>query len=63
MNISAIASAVPAAAASQQVSHPAASQASTQPAAATLAPDTVSLSPAGQKASQGGDADHDGDSH
>jgi hypothetical protein len=35
----------------------------TQPASASLQNDTVTLSPAAQKASQGGDVDHDGDSH
>lgn len=33
------------------------------PTKASLQPDTVSLSAAAQKASQGGDLDHDGDSH
>jgi hypothetical protein len=42
-------------------SAPAASQASTT--SAQLAPDTVSISAAGQKAAASADADHDGDSH
>jgi len=36
---------------------------SSQQSSASLQPDTVTLSPAAQKASQGGDVDHDGDSH
>jgi hypothetical protein len=62
MSVSAISSAVPAAAL-QEVSHAAPAPTSTKPAAATLSADTVSLSPAAQKASQTGDVDHDGDSH
>ena len=34
-----------------------------QPASASLQNDTVTLSAAAQKASQGGDVDRDGDSH
>jgi hypothetical protein len=35
----------------------------TKTSSAPLPTDTVSLSPAAQKASQNGDVDHDGDSH
>ena len=34
-----------------------------QPSSPASGPDTVTLSAAGIQASQGGDADHDGDSH
>jgi hypothetical protein len=34
-----------------------------QPSPASSPTDTVTLSPAAQKASQAGDVDHDGDSH
>ena len=34
-----------------------------QQSPASLPTDTVTISPAAQKASQAGDADHDGDSH
>lgn len=36
---------------------------SSQPSPASSQPDTVTISAAAQKALQGGDADHDGDSH
>ena len=60
MSISAISSTAPAAevaAAKQAAPAPAESK------PASLPTDTVTLSPAAQKASQGGDVDHDGDSH
>jgi len=62
MSISAIGSIAPAvnAAPTQPAAPP---PTTSQPAQASLQPDTVSLSAAAQKASQGGDVDHDGDSH
>jgi hypothetical protein len=43
---------------------PASSRApTTSSSSSRLAPDTVSISPAAQKASAVGDVDHDGDSH
>lgn len=60
MSVSAISSAAPAAAV-QQLQSPAPAQAASKTAA--LPTDTVSLSSAGMKASQAGDADRDGDSH
>jgi hypothetical protein len=36
---------------------------SSQPSPASSQPDTVTISAAAQKALQGGDVDHDGDSH
>jgi hypothetical protein len=60
MSISAIGSAAPVTSA-QELQSPAPAQATSKPA--TLPTDTVSLSSAGVKASQGGDVDHDGDSH
>jgi hypothetical protein len=60
MSVSAINSTAPAAilpAVKQSTAAPAASKPASTPN------DTVTLSPAAQKASQAGDVDHDGDSH
>jgi hypothetical protein len=60
MNISAISLITPPVA--PPVPHNAAAPAASQPAAASSPTDTVSLSPAAQKAPQAGDVDRDGDS-
>jgi len=62
MSLSAIGS-IAHAASQPQIQQAAPAPAPTQPPQASLQPDTVSLSAAAQKASQGGDQDHDGDSH
>lgn len=54
---------VTAAASQPQPQHTAPVSTAAQPASASLKNDTVTLSAAAQKASQGGDVDHDGDSH
>lgn len=61
MNVSAISSVAPTTTSPQL--HNAAAPAASQPAATSSPADTVSLSPAAQKASQASDVDHDGDSH
>jgi len=53
----------PAAAFSTEAQKPAVPAVSSQPQAATLQPDTVSISSAAHAASSAGDVDHDGDSH
>jgi hypothetical protein len=53
----------PAAAVSTEAQKPAAPAVSSQPQAATLQPDTVSISSASHATSSAGDVDHDGDSH
>ena len=60
MSIAAIGYVSPAPAAPEPVKT---APAPTSSSPASPAPDTVTLSPEAQKASQGGDADHDGDSH
>lgn len=53
----------PAAAVSTESQKPAVPAPSSQPQAATLQPDTVSISSAAHATSSTGDVDHDGDSH
>ena len=62
MSISAIGSNL-AAAVSTEAPKPVAPSVSAQPQAATLQPDTVSISSAAHATAKAGDVDHDGDSH
>jgi len=62
MSLSAIGSISPATS-QPQIHEAASSPTPSQQSSASLQPDTVTLSSAAQKASQGGDVDHDGDSH
>ena len=62
MSLSVIGPTAPEASAPQSQKAPSAPAAA--PTSSTLQPDTVTISPEAQKASQSaGDADHDGDSH
>ena len=62
MSLSVIGS-IPTAAVSTEAQKPAAPAATAQPQAATLQPDTVTISAAAHATASAGDADQDGDSH